>query len=182
MTGNFDNVLKFLLSDEGGFSNDPRDPGGMTNLGVTKRVWEAFVGHPVDETAMRALTPADVAPLYRQNYWNRVHCDDLPVGVDYAVMDYAVNSGTSRAARTLQRACGVADDGAIGPETIDAVNAADPVTLIDNICDQRLAFLQSLPTFDTFGRGWTARVQRVKTASAQMQQTPEVGVGQSGGG
>lgn len=183
MTGNFDNVLKFVLSDEGGFSNDPRDPGGgMTNLGVTKRVWEAFVGHPVDETAMRALTPADVAPLYRQNYWNRVHCDDLPVGVDYAVMDCAVNSGTSRAARTLQRACGVADDGAIGPETIDAVNAADPVTLIDNICGQRLAFLQSLPTFDTFGRGWTARVQRVKTASAQMRQAPEVGVGQGGGG
>jgi len=182
MTGNFDNVLKFVLQDEGGFSNDPRDPGGMTNMGVTKRVWEAFVGHPVDETAMRALTPDDVAPLYRQNYWNRVHCDDLPAGVDYAVMDYAVNSGTSRAAKTLQRACGVPDDGAIGPQTIQAVNGADPITLIDNICDQRLAFLQSLPTFGTFGRGWIARVQRVKTASEQMQQTPEVGVGQGGQG
>jgi len=178
MTGNFDNVLTLLLKDEGGFSNDPRDPGGMTNLGVTKRVWEAFVGRPVDETAMRALTPADVAPLYRQNYWNRVHCDDLPVGVDYAVMDFAVNSGTSRAAKTLQRACGVTDDGAIGTQTLQAVNAADPIALIDNICDQRLAFLQSLPTFGDFGRGWTARVQRVKTASEQMQQPPEVGVGQ----
>ncbi len=83
MTGNFDNVLKFVLKDEGGFSNDPRDPGGMTNLGVTRNNWEAFVGHPVDEAAMRALTPADVTPFYRRNYWDRVHGDDLPVGVDY---------------------------------------------------------------------------------------------------
>src|ERR1700686_1791164 len=103
MTNNFDNVLKLVLKEEGGFVNDPRDPGGMTNLGVTKRVWEAFVGHDVDEAGMRALTPPAVGPLYPQNYWNRVHADDLPVGVDYAVMDYAVNSGTSRAAKTLQR-------------------------------------------------------------------------------
>jgi lysozyme family protein len=180
MTENFDNVLKLVLKEEGGFVNDPRDPGGMTNLGVTKRVWEAFVGHDVDEAAMRALTPAAVAPVYRQNYWNRVHGDDLPAGVDYAVMDYAVNSGTSRAAKTLQRACGVADDGAIGDQTMLAINAANPVTLIDAVCDQRLAFLQSLPSFVTFGRGWTARVERVKAASEKMQSPPEVGVGQAG--
>jgi lysozyme family protein len=181
MNNNFDNVLKLVLKEEGGFVNDPIDPGGMTNLGVTKSVWEAFVGHEVDEAAMRALTPAAVAPLYRQNYWNRVYADDLPAGVDYAVMDYAVDSGASRAAKTLQRACGVADDGAIGDQTMQAVNAADPVTLIDALCDQRLAFLQSLDTFATFGKGWTARVERVKAASEQMQQPPEVGIGQSGG-
>ena len=180
MNSNFENVLALVLKDEGGFSNDPRDPGGMTNLGVTKRVWEGFVGHAVDEAAMRALTPADVTPLYRQNYWNRVHGDDLPAGVDYAVMDFAVNSGTSRAAKTLQRACGVTDDGAIGPATLAAVNSADPLTLIDAVCDERLAFLQTLPSFPTFGHGWTSRVQRVKTASKQMQQSPGVGVG--GGG
>lgn len=178
MTDNFDNVMALVLKEEGGFSNDPRDPGGMTNLGVTKRVWEAFVGRDVDEAAMRALTPSAVAPLYRQNYWNRVHGDELPLGVDYAVMDYAVNSGTSRAARTLQQACGVEDDGAIGPQTMQAVNAADPITLIDAVCDQRLVFLQALPSFGTFGRGWTARVQRVKAASEQMQPPPEAGVGQ----
>jgi lysozyme family protein len=181
MNSNFENVLSLVLRDEGGFSNDPRDPGGMTNLGVTKRVWEAFVGHPVDEGAMRALTPADVGPLYRQNYWNRVHGDDLPAGVDYAVMDFAVNSGTSRAAKTLQRACGVNDDGAIGQQTLDAVGAADPITLIDAVCDGRLAFLQTLPTFGTFGNGWTNRVKRVKAAAEQMQQTPGVSVGGNGG-
>jgi lysozyme family protein len=181
MNSNFENVLSLVLRDEGGFSNDPRDPGGMTNLGVTKRVWEAFVGHPVDEAAMRALTPADVAPLYRQNYWNRVHGDDLPAGVDYAVMDFAVNSGTSRAAKTLQRACGVNDDGAIGQQTLDAVGNADPIALIDTVCDERLAFLQTLPSFGTFGHGWTNRVQRVKAASEQMQQAPGVGVAGNGG-
>jgi lysozyme family protein len=181
MTGNFDKVLALVLKDEGGFSNNPKDPGGMTNLGVTKSVWEAFVGHEVDEAAMRALTPGVVAPLYRQNYWNRVHGDELPAGVDYAVMDFAVNSGPSRAAKTLQRACGVQDDGAIGPQTMKAVNAADPITLIDTVCDQRLTFLQSLDTFVTFGKGWTDRVQRVKAASEQMQPPAEAGVGQGQG-
>jgi lysozyme family protein len=181
MNSNFENALSLVLRDEGGFSNDPRDPGGITNLGVTKRVWEAFVGHPVDEAAMRALTPADVAPLYRQNYWNRVHGDELPAGVDYAVMDFAVNSGTSRAAKTLQRACGVNDDGAIGQQTLDAVGTANPITLIDTVCDERLAFLRTLPTFVTFGHGWTNRVQRVKAAAEQMQQAPGVGVSGDGG-
>jgi lysozyme family protein len=181
VTNNFDNVLKLVLKEEGGFSNDPRDPGGMTNLGVTQRVWEAFVGHEVTEAIMRALTPTDVAPLYRQNYWKRVHGDVLPIGVDYAVMDFAVNSGTSRAAKTLQRACGVEQDGSIGPQTMQAVNSADPVTLIDAVCDQRLAFLESLPSFVTFGNGWSARVARVKAASEQMQQSPQVGMGQGRG-
>ena len=180
MTGNFENVLKLVLQEEGGFSKDPQDMGGLTNLGVTQRVWEAYVGHEVTESDMRALTPDMVAPLYRQNYWNRVHGDELPLGVDYAVMDFAVNSGTSRSAKTLQGACGVEQDGSIGPQTMQAVNSADPVTLIDAICDRRLAFLQSLPSFVTFGKGWSARVMRVKAASELMQQqaTTEVGVGQ----
>ena len=162
MTDNFDNVLALVLKEEGGFSNDPRDPGGMTNLGVTKRVWEAFVGHQVDEAAMRALTPAAVGPLYRQNYWNRVHGDELPAGVDYAVMDFAVNSGTSRAAKTLQRACGVEDDGAIGDQTMKAVNSADPITLIDTVCDQRLAFLQALRRLGKTRGQRLTRVTRAK--------------------
>lgn len=170
MQTNFDKVLGLVLQSEGGFVNDPRDPGGMTNLGVTQRVWEAFIGRPVSEVEMMALKPADVAPLYRVNYWERVHCDELPIGVDYAVMDFAVNSGTSRAAKTLQSACGVSPDGSIGAVTLHAVNSADAITLINSICEQRLAFLQTLPSFDTYGNGWSARVARVKAASAQMQQ------------
>ena len=168
MTGNFENVLTRVLKDEGGFVNDPRDPGGMTNLGVTTRVWEGFVGHPVDEAAMRALTPEMVAPLYRQNYWNKVQGDALPAGVDYVVMDYAVNSGPARAARALQQACGANPDGSIGPVTLAAVNNTNPRTLVASICDERLTFLESLSTFAAFGRGWSARVARVKAVSLQM--------------
>lgn len=181
MLGNFDNVLQIVLKDEGGFVNNPADPGGMTNLGVTKRVWEGFVGHAVNEADMRALTPADVAPLYRQNYWNGVRGDDLPAGVDYAVMDFAVNSGVNRAAKFLQQACNVNPDGNIGPNTLSAVNNADPTTLIDTVCDQRLAFLQSLPTFATFGKGWTSRVNRVKDAAEQMVQPKPLGTAQGQG-
>jgi lysozyme family protein len=179
LTNNFDNVLKLVLQEEGGFSRDPFDMGGTANLGVTQRIWEAYVGHEVNTAIMRSLTPADVAPLYRQNYWNRVHGDELPMGVDYAVMDFAVSSGTSRAAKTLQRVCGVEPNGSIGQETIQAVNRADLLTLIDAICNQRLEFLQTLPSFVTFGEGWSARVARVKAASEQMQQqSPKVSMGQ----
>ena len=181
MLGNFDNVLQIVLKEEGGFVNNPADPGGMTNLGVTKRVWEAFVGHAVSEADMRALTPADVTPLYQKNYWNGIRGDNLPVGVDCAVMDFAVNSGVSRAAKFLQQACNATPDGNIGPNTLNAVNNADPITVIDTVCDQRLAFLQSLSTFATFGRGWTNRVNRVKAAAEQMVQSPPLGAGAAQG-
>jgi lysozyme family protein len=182
MNGNFDNALSLVLKEEGGFSNHPKDPGGMTNLGVTKTTWEAFVGHPVDEATMRALTRDDVAPLYQQNYWDAVRGDDLPAGVDYAVMDYAVNSGVRRAARALQSACGATPDGHIGDQTIAAVNHADATTLVDNVCDSRLAFLQSLPTFATFGNGWSARVARVKAGAEQMVPPAGASAGAGAGG
>ncbi|GEM_PF-1199699 len=182
LTSNFENVLKLVLQEEGGFCKDPEHMGGMANLGVTQRIWEAYVGHEVNELTMRTLSPADVAPLYRQNYWNRVHGDKLPLGVDYAVMDFAVKCGTSRTAKTLQGICGVEQNGSLGPETMQAVHSADPVALIDAICDRRLAFLQTLPSFTVFGKEWSARVARVRAESERMlQQTPEVGISQRQG-
>jgi lysozyme family protein len=110
-----------------------------------------------------------VAPLYKKNYWDVCHCDDLPDGVDYAVFDLAVNSGTRRAAKMLQKAAGVADDGAIGPATMKAVSECTPHDLALDICELRLAFLQALPTWDTFGKGWGRRVAEVeKTASSML--------------
>ncbi len=151
-----------VLRHEGGYVNHPKDPGGMTNLGVTKRVWEEWVGHPVDEAAMRALTPAMVEPLYRAKYWNAVRGDELPAGVDMCVFDVAVNSGPGRAARLLQAAVGAAVDGGIGPKTVAVAVAKPPAETIDAICDGREAFLRSLPVFSTFGVGWLARVERVR--------------------
>jgi lysozyme family protein len=168
MKENFDDALKALLKHEGGFVNHPKDPGGMTNLGVTKKVWEEFVGHEVDEQTMRGLTPESVAPLYKQRYWDAVRGDDLPSGVDFVVFDCAVNSGVGRASKFLQRAVNVADDGKIGSGTLAAVNSKDPKELLNSFCDQRQAFLESLPTFDTFGKGWTRRVLEVREQATHM--------------
>jgi len=135
-----------LMKHEGGFVNHPKDPGGMTNLGVTQRVWEEWVGHPVDEKAMRALTPAIVAPMYKQKYWDKIRADDLPSGVDLAVFDCCVNSGPGRAAKILQKVLGLTEDGAIGPQTIAKALSIDSSNLIADYNDARLAFLKSLPT------------------------------------
>lgn len=165
---NFEQCLALVLKHEGGYVNNPKDPGGMTNLGVTKKVWEEWVGHPVDEAAMRALSVQDVAPLYKKNYWDKIKGDQLPMGVDYACFDLAVNSGVGRAAKILQQAVGVNQDGAIGPATLDAVAKANARDLATEICDLRLNFLQSLPTWATFGRGWGRRVSEVEETAFKM--------------
>ena len=168
MKDNFEQCLALVLKNEGGYVNNPADPGGMTNLGVTKKVWESWVGHPVDESAMRALGPQDVSPLYKAQYWDKIKGDDLPLGVDYACFDLAVNSGVGRAAKILQQAVGVTADGAIGPATLVAVESQNPRTLATEICDARLAFLQTLPTWGTFGKGWGRRVDEVEKAAFEM--------------
>lgn len=165
---NFDQCLTHVLKHEGGYVNHPADPGGRTNLGVTQKVWEAYVGHPVTEADMRALTPADVSPMYKTKYWDAIKGDDLPKGADYAVFDLAVNSGTNRAAKTLQAALGVTADGQIGPATLAACKAADPVALAESVCDARLAFLKGLSTFTTFGKGWSRRVAETRAVARAM--------------
>ena len=168
MKDNFQKALAAVLVHEGGFVNHPQDPGGMTNLGCTKAVWEEHCGHTVDEKAMRALTPNDVGPLYRQKYWNKVCGDDLPAGVDYVVFDAAINSGPGRAAKWLQACVGVEPDGGIGPKTLAAVKAANPKQLVEDYSKRRLSFLMDLPTWGTFGKGWTRRVNEVNTTALSM--------------
>jgi lysozyme family protein len=170
MQSNFDACLKNLLIHEGGYVNNPSDPGGMTNLGVTARVWEEWVGHPVDEKQMRALTPADVAPLYKRKYWDACHADDLVSGVDYCVFDVAVNSGAGRAIKFLQSCVGATPDGGYGSITAALVKKAeqDPARLIELYCAKRLEFLQSLKTFPVFGKGWSRRVAEVKETALKM--------------
>lgn len=168
MKENFTNALTALLAPdrEGGFSNDPRDPGGMTNRGVTRRVWSEWVGHDATEQEMRDLTIPAVTPLYKRKYWDRVNGDDLPSGLDFTVFDFAVNSGTGRAAKTLQGCLGVTVDGAIGQNTIAAAGAADHRVLIGAYGTARLKFLMSLPTWETYKNGWSRRVYEV-TEEAQ---------------
>jgi lysozyme family protein len=168
MNSNLIPAMKALLKHEGGFVNHPADPGGMTNLGVTQRVWEEWVGHPVTEKEMRALTPAIVAPMYKQKYWDKIHGDDLPSGVDLAVFDFAVNSGPGRAAKMLQRVVGAVEDGAIGPMTLAKVTAVDSSKLIEDYNKERLAFLQALSAWPTFGKGWGRRVAEVTSEASSM--------------
>ena len=156
----FDEALEHLLKHEGGWVHHPSDPGGETNMGVTKQVWEEWLGHPVK--TMKTLTPKDVAQLYKKKYWDRIKGDDLPSGVSYCVFDAAVNSGTGRAAKWLQEAVGAVPDGAIGPKTLDMVYEAHPADVINMMCDIRQSFLEGLKTFETFGKGWTRRVSEVR--------------------
>ena len=168
MLSNFPASLKLVLKSEGGFVNHPNDPGGMTNLGVTRKVWREWVNRDVDEAEMRSLTPELVTPLYKARYWDSCKCDDLPRGVDYAVFDSAVNMGPGRAAKLLQAALGVTADGAIGRATIAAATAADPAELLEAFSLGKEAFYQSLPTFATFGKGWMNRVAHVQDAAEGM--------------
>jgi lysozyme family protein len=165
---NWGETFRALLRHEGGFVNHPKDPGGMTNLGVTKRVWEEWTSHPANEADMRGLTPGMVEPLYRERYWRKVRGDELPPGVDLAVFDCAVNSGPGRAAMLLQQAIGVWPDGVIGPKTMAAIKAADAKATVDRFCDLRLAFLSGLPTWPTFGKGWERRVEDVRRQAKGM--------------
>lgn len=171
MQSNFEQSLTNLLIHEGNFVNHPSDPGGMTNLGVTAKVWAEWTGHDVSEKIMRNLTPTDVAPLYRKKYWNACRGDELVSGLDYCVFDCAVNSGVGRAIKILQKCVGVPVDGGFGPTTYAAVaqfKGESAKQLIEDYCNERLEFLISLPTFNTFGRGWTRRVNEVKDEALRM--------------
>jgi lysozyme family protein len=157
MKSNFDKCLAMLLEHEGGYVNNVNDRGGMTNLGVTRRVYEDWMDRPVTEQEMRDLTPDDVAPIYKKNYWDRVKGDQLPSGVDWCAFDWAVNSGSGRPAKAIQRAVGATQDGAIGNQTLGLVAEKDPKFIIDYVYTVRQAFYESLDDFKHFGRGWSRR-------------------------
>lgn len=164
----FDQCLPIILQSEGGFVDDPQDPGGATNLGITLNTLAGWLGQPATVEQVQALTPADVAPIYQADYWNAAHCGDCPSGLDLMVFDEAVNQGVGRAIRSLQSAVGVAVDGAFGPATLAAVQACDPAQAIANIAADRQAFYRSLPTFPRFGGGWLARLTRTQGLANQM--------------
>lgn len=176
MQSNWDKSFDHVIAHEGGFSADTRDPGnklpdgrpGSTMWGCTQANWEAYIGKQVTHDDMRALTKEDVKPLYKRDYWDAVKGDDLPAGVDYAVFDMAINGGPGRAKKLLQTALGVTADGAIGPGTLAAIQAADGVELLQKFSDAKEAFYRSLPTFETYGKGWLRRVAEVQTAATTM--------------
>jgi lysozyme family protein len=167
---NFEAALNVVLQHEGGYVKHPADPGGATNRGITHRTLSAYLGRPASMAEVMALSRETAAKIYRQNYWNAIKADQLSSGLDLAVFDFAVNSGQRRAIRSVQQVLGVAADGIIGPTTLKAAQNANAVVAIDALCDARLAFLRGLSTWPVFGRGWTKRIEAVRSKARSMAE------------
>ena len=167
-SANYDKCLETILHHEGGYVNHPKDPGGETNLGVTKRVYEEWGG----TKDMKDLTVEDVAPIYKKNYWDKMKGDDLPAGLDLCVFDFGVNAGPGRSAKYLQTMIGTVADGGIGPNTLRAlstyIDAEGVERAIKNFQAARQSYYESLSTFETFGRGWTRRVDETTELALSM--------------
>jgi len=155
-----------VLKSEGGWVNNPKDPGGETNLGVTKKVWQEWVGHEVK--TMQELTSTDVAPMYQAKYWMACYANQLPIGVDYMAFDAAVNMGAGRSVKLLQECLGCVPDGTIGPRTMQLIDGKDPKDVVEAFSQRKISFYESLPTFPTFGKGWLKRVEDVKQNALKM--------------
>ena len=169
MNKNYDKCLETILHPEGGYVNHPEDPGGETNLGVTKRVYQEWGG----TKDMKDLTFDDVAPIYKKNYWDKMKCDDLPSGLDLCVFDFGVNAGPGRAAKYLQTLIGTVADGGIGPNTLAKLKEYTDKTgvkeTITNYQNKRQSYYEGLSTFKTFGRGWTRRVEETTKLALELE-------------
>lgn len=157
MKQNYNDCLNRVLKSEGGYTNDPRDPGGPTNYGITLADFRMYVNKRGDANAVRRMSLDQAKAIYKSKYWDKVNGDLLPSGVDYTVFDYGVNSGVSRANRVYNKYK--------QPDSIRTINA---------INDERLSFLHGLRTWSAFGRGWNTRVGSVRQHSIELARQPMV--------
>ena len=162
MQNNFAKAYRKTIAAEGGFSQHPLDPGGATMKGVTLKTYSAHLGRQATVEELKAIPEKHLLAIYGQGYWDKCRCDDLPSGLDVCVFDWAVNSGPRRAVRALQELAGVTPDGDVGPKTLAAVASwwgyYGPKTCIAMYQNERMEYLEDLPTFKVFGNGWTKRV------------------------
>ncbi|WP_144223482.1 glycoside hydrolase family 108 protein [Mesorhizobium amorphae] len=173
MDRNFARALSLVLKSEGGWSDHPDDPGGATMNGVTLANFRRFVKPDATKADLHKITAEQVATVYRRYYWDAVAGAELPGGIDYAVFDFAVNSGPKRAAEFLQGVVGAKQDGKIGPDTLKAVRGMMRAAVINDLCDKRMVFLGGLGTWKTFGKGWTRRVSEVRTEALKLAAQPD---------
>lgn len=146
----FDQAFELLIGHEGGYVHHPKDPGGETKFGISKRAY------PNENIADLTLERAKA--IYRRDYWDRVEADSLPPEIRFDVFDVAVNSGVGTAVKMLQRAAFAEVDGVLGPRTRLAIKSMNPLLLFARINGARLAFMADLPTWPAFGRGWAKRI------------------------
>ena len=182
----FEQSFRHVLKWEGGWTNDPRDPGGATNLGIIQSEYNAYRkrnGRALQ--SVRFISMAEAEDIYKHEYWDVMHCDDLNPGVANAVFDSGVNSGNARGVTWLQRAiCGLSGAGAVavvgiaGPLTTAAANNLPPDKIIDGLLDLRLAFDHACHNprtgaalWPVFGAGWSDRVHGVRAESHLLAKT-----------
>lgn len=164
---NFPAALQFVLAQEGGWSNDPHDPGGATNKGITLRTFQSFQ-HGATAEDLRHISDAMVSTIYHREYWGIMGCDGLPPGVDLCVFDAGVNLGPARAVGMLQAIVGVRRDGIDGAMTQAAAAHMSALTIITRFAGLRKAWYRALPTWPDFGQGWEQRVERCTAAAIRM--------------
>ncbi len=171
MREHFVYALERVLEHEGGYVDHPKDPGGATMKGITLTTYQRYYGQEKTKADLRAIPDGHVAHIYRDGYWNRCRCDDLPSGVDYVVFDQAVNAGPVQSIRWLQQALRVSADGIFGPATMRALQGRNPVIIIPEMCRIRLSFLERLRNgtlWKTFGKGWKRRVETVQVLGMRL--------------
>ena len=167
MNSNFEKSLALVLKHEGGFVNDPHDKGGATNKGVTQAVYDGYRRiRGRGPQSVKFISGEEIRAIYKLQYWDKVHGDFLPTGLDYAMFDFAVNSGVGRASKYLQAVLGVPQDGIIGARTLGTIDSG--VRVINALCDRRMGFLRNIDTFWRFGKGWTRRVSEVRDEALDM--------------
>jgi lysozyme family protein len=180
MNRNLARVMPHVFAHEGGYVDHPADPGGATNMGVTLRTLSAWRGRRVAKADVRALSRAEATEIYRRQYWAPIRGGELPGGVDYAMFDFAINSGPRRAVEYLQRIVGADVDGQIGIHTLACVKAGEPEEIVRRLCAARLRFLKRIrnrrtkkPLWPHFGRGWQRRVDAVTEFALQLAAEEE---------
>lgn len=146
---NFDLAFERLMGNEGRYSFNPKDPGGETNWGISKRSYPNL--------DIKNLTEEEAKAIYKRDFWDAMRIEKLPPLMQFDVFDASVNAGRQKASQLLQRSAGVLEDGLIGTASMAAINSMEPSHLLARFVAHRLIHMSSLDTFSTFGRGWTRR-------------------------
>jgi lysozyme family protein len=173
MKENFNKALELVLKHEGGYVDHPQDPGGATNYGITKKVYETYLGRSCTKQEIKDMPLDAVAEIYKRKYWDKIRGDDLPNGLDWCIFDFAVNAGVSRAARTLQGFLATAIDGIIGSGTLEAIDnyPTSVKGVIEVYTAQRSTFYRTLKHYETFGKGWDRRCYETRKTALDMLES-----------
>ena len=168
MIDNWNACFSHILDVEGGFFDHPRDPGGATNMGITKKTYERWLGRACTVDELKQIPVPIVEQIYRDFYWSKVRGDILPDGVDLILFDLGVHAGYPRSIRMAQRVVGTKPDGILGPITLAAIREKDLLDFINQFSERKMAFYRRLSTWDVFGRGFTNRSKKTQIAALNL--------------